>query len=101
MPSGSSAALLTYPALRALPIQLLVGENDNEDITVAQDDPGWAPGANHAGATRRERLAALYEQYQRQGCDATLEIIEDCGHEWPPLRDATIRFFEASTSAAS
>lgn len=91
---------IDIPALRALPIQLLVGENDNEDITVAQDDPGWAPGANHAGATRGERLKALYEQYQRLGCDLTLDIVEDCGHEWPPLRDTTIRFFEASSSAA-
>ncbi len=89
------------PALRALPIQLLVGENDDDDIRIAEGDPWWAPGANLAGATRRERLAALYGQYQRLGCKATLEVIKDCGHEWPPLRDATIRFFEAHLSAAS
>ncbi|MDE2945704.1 MAG: alpha/beta hydrolase [Chloroflexota bacterium] len=87
-------------ALRRLPIQLLVGENDDDDITIADDDPWWAPGANLAGATRRERLASLFGQYQRLGCDATLEVIEGCGHEWTPLRDATTRFFEVSFTSA-
>lgn len=91
---------INIPALRALPIQLLVGENDDADITLAEDDPWWAPGANLAGATRRERLASLYRQYQRIGCDASLEVIARCGHEWTPLRDATIRFFEVSSARA-
>lgn len=87
-------------ALRALPIQLLLGENDDDDITIADDDPGWTPGANLAGATRRERLESLFKQYQRLGCDATLEIVDGCGHEWPPLRESTIRFFEVSFTCA-
>ncbi|MYE27964.1 MAG: alpha/beta hydrolase [Chloroflexi bacterium] len=91
---------IDIPALRALPIQLLVGANDDDDITIAEDDPGWTPGANQAGATRRERLDSLYRQYQRIGCDANLEVIANCGHEWTPLREATIRFFEASLLAA-
>ncbi|MCY3865469.1 MAG: alpha/beta hydrolase [Chloroflexi bacterium] len=88
---------IDIPALRALPIQLLVGENDDADISLAEDNPWWAPGANLAGATRREGLASLYRQYQRIGCDASLEVIARCGHEWPPLRNATIRFFEVSS----
>ncbi|MDE2634994.1 MAG: alpha/beta hydrolase [Chloroflexota bacterium] len=91
---------IDIPALRALPIQLLVGANDDADITIAEDDPGWTPGANQAGATRRERLNSLYRQYQRIGCDANLEVIANCGHEWTPLREATVRFFEASLLAA-
>ncbi|MCY3832112.1 MAG: alpha/beta hydrolase [Chloroflexi bacterium] len=86
--------------LRRLPIQLLVGENDDADIRIADDDPWWRPGANLAGATRRERLASLFEQYQRLGCKATLKVVKGCGHEWRPLRDATIRFFEVSCTSA-
>ena len=81
-------------ALRGVPIQLLVGENDDDDITIAEDDPWWVPGANLAGATRRERLASLHAQYQLLGCSATLTKVKGCGHEWLPLRDATIHFFE-------
>ena len=91
---------IDIPALRALPIQLLVGENDDDDITIAEDDPWWTPGANLAGATRRERLDSLYRQYQRIGCKASLEVIANCGHEWTPLREATVRFLEASSLAA-
>jgi len=50
---------------------------------------------------RRERLATLFEQYQRLGCKAALEIIADCGHDWQPLREATIRFFEVSCILAA
>ena len=88
---------IDIPALRALPIQLLVGENDDDDITIAENDPWWTPGANLAGATRRERLDSLYRQYRRIGCKASLEVIANCGHEWTPLRDTTIRFFELSS----
>lgn len=87
-------------ALRALPIQLLVGANDDDDITIAEDDPGWTPGANLAGATRLERLDSLYRQYRRIGCEAKMEVIANCGHEWTPLREATARFFEVSSTSA-
>ncbi|MCY3864679.1 MAG: alpha/beta hydrolase [Chloroflexi bacterium] len=88
---------IDIPGLRALPIQLLLGENDNADITIAEGDPWWVPGANLAGATRRERLDSLYRQYQQIGSDVRLDVIANCGHDWQPLRDATIRFFEASS----
>ena len=87
-------------ALRALPIQLLVGENDDADITIPRDDPWWVPGANRAGLNRRERLETLYRHYQQIGCNAGLEVIAGCRHEWQPLRDATIRFFEVSCTSA-
>jgi len=86
-------------ALRDMPIQLLIGENDNANITTNKGDAGWAPGANRAGINRRQRLEALYLQYQRIGCDVRMTVMPDCGHEWLPLRDATIRFFEASAKA--
>ncbi len=85
------------PALRALPIQLLVGADDDANITIPEGDPWWVPGANQAGATRRERLDSLYQQYRRIGCDATMTVIANCGHEWTPLREATVRFFEESS----
>lgn len=90
---------IDIPGLRALPIQLLVGEDDAADITIAKGDPWWVPGANRAGASRRERLASLGRHYQRIGCDARVEVIANCGHDWQPLRDATIRFFEGSSKS--
>ncbi len=88
---------IDIPALRALPIQLLIGENDDDDITIKKGDRWWVPGANRAGVNRRERLDSLHRQYQQIGCDAQLEVIANCGHDWQPLRDATIRFFEESS----
>ena len=82
-------------ALRDMPIQLLVGENDNANITTNKGDADWAPGANRAGSTRRERLVSLYEQYRQIGCDVTLELVEDCGHNWLPLQEPTVAFFES------
>ena len=35
---------IDIPALRALPIQLLVGANDDDDITIAEGDPWLDPG---------------------------------------------------------
>ena len=82
-------------ALRDMPIQLLVGENDNANITTYKGDADWAPGANRAGSTRRERLVSLYEQYRQIDCDVTLEVVEDCGHNWLPLQEPTVAFFES------
>lgn len=86
-------------SLSNLPIQLLIGENDNADITVVEGDTDWVPGANRAGITRRQRLESLYRQYQQIGCDVRIEVVRDCGHDWLPLRDATIRFFEVPAKA--
>ena len=87
-------------ALRDMPIQLLVGEKDDADITVKEGSPYWAPGANRAGSTRRERLDSLYEQYRQIGCDVTLEVVEDCGHNWLPLQEPTVAFFESIIGGA-
>lgn len=88
-------------ALRDLPIQLLVGENDNAIITIAKGDADWTPGANRAGINRRQRLEALYLQYRQIGCDVSITVVPYCGHNWLPLREATIGFFEASLNARS
>lgn len=86
-------------ALRDMPIQLLVGENDNANITVRRGDADWSPGANRAGITRRQRLESLYQHYLELGCNVRIEVVPNCGHAWLPLRDPTIRFFEAFSKA--
>ena len=91
--------VIAADALRDMPIQLLIGENDDAKITTNEGDTDWAPGANRAGITRRQRLESLYRQYQQIGCDVRIEVVQDCGHDWLPLRDATIRFFEVSSKA--
>ena len=80
--------------LKSVPIQLLVGQQDNADITIQKGSPYWTIGANQAGITRHERLFSLQRQYQQIGCDARLHIVDDCGHDWLPLKSLTIDFFE-------
>ena len=84
-------------ALHGLPVQLLVGENDDADITIAPGDRWWLPGANRSGVNRRERLEALHQQFAQLGADTRMEVVAGCGHDWTPLRDATSRFFEVSS----
>jgi pimeloyl-ACP methyl ester carboxylesterase len=80
--------------LKNLPIQLLVGQEDNADITIQEDSPYWVHGANRAGTTRHERLVSLHQQYHQMGCDVCLKIVDNCGHEWLPLKLPVINFFE-------
>ena len=81
-------------SLRNLPVQLLIGSEDSDDITIRENSPYWTNGANHAGTTRLERVESLYLQYQQLGSDVQLEIIDGCKHEWLPLKTRTIAFFE-------
>ncbi|MCY4020437.1 MAG: alpha/beta hydrolase [Chloroflexi bacterium] len=86
-------------ALRDMPIQLLIGANDDANITINRGDADWTPDENRAGSNRRQRLEALYLQYRQIGCDVSITVVPDCGHDWLPLRDATVRFFETSMQA--
>ncbi len=81
--------------LRQVPIQLIIGADDDADIT-ANDD---IPQARIAGNTRRARLQTLYENYQQHGLSVQRDIVDDCAHDWLPLAPQTITFFETFMDA--
>ena len=78
-------------AMRDLPVQLLIGSDDNKDITIIPDSPYWTDGANLAGTTRAARLNALHYQYEQLHADVSMHIVPECAHVWLP---AIIHFFE-------
>lgn len=70
-------------ALRRLPVQLVVGSADLEtwEITHREGGKHWMPGANDAGRTRPERLAALQRSLQAAGVNAQLDIVPGVAHD--------------------
>ena len=82
-------------ALRTVPVQLVIGKQDNEDITIKKGNRYWADGANQAGTTRLERSQALYHHYQQQNIPVHYSTVDDCGHEWLPLMPPILDFYQS------
>jgi poly(3-hydroxybutyrate) depolymerase len=78
-------------ALRAVPVQTIVGGADFETAEITHRPGGryWMPDANIAGATRPERLDALRESLIRAGVCVTHEVVPGVGHDpWPIMNRA-------------
>ncbi|WP_153012236.1 alpha/beta hydrolase [Kordiimonas lacus] len=86
---------LNFPAMRQVPAQLLVGNEDtNTQAITHQTGRGkWMPGANGAGTTRIDRLYTLYENWRSHDLNVTIEEIAGVGHSSPPLADPAAKFF--------
>jgi poly(3-hydroxybutyrate) depolymerase len=78
---------LNLDALRRVPVQLLVGsaDLDTSEITHREGGRNWMPGANDAGASRPERLAALHRSLSAAGVDVIHEVIVGAAHEAAPV----------------
>lgn len=82
-------------ALREVPVQLVIGAQDNEDIPIKKGNRYWADGANQAGTTRLERVQTLYNHYQQQGIAVRYDTVEGCDHTWLPLLPPIIDFYQS------
>ena len=82
-------------ALRDVPVHLVVGEKDTEtwDVIVSHESPTWAPGANDAGSTRRERLNALKINLEKHGVAAELETVPGVAHDGMCVLEPVRAFF--------
>lgn len=73
---------LDLDAMRAVAVQMVVGAEDTEtwEITIPAGSQYWMPGANDAGRTRIERLAALRASFERHGIPVRHDIVAGAGH---------------------
>jgi pimeloyl-ACP methyl ester carboxylesterase len=73
---------LDLAAMRRVPVQMVIGDQDTEtwEITVDTDSEWWMQGANDAGVTRLDRIAALKENFEGHGIAVQLDLVPGVGH---------------------
>jgi poly(3-hydroxybutyrate) depolymerase len=74
---------LDTQALRKVALHLLVGEDDVDTVEITHREGGryWMEEANHAGATRPQRLLALHRSLAAAGIPATLDVVPGMSHD--------------------
>lgn len=70
-------------AMSRVAVQMIVGAADLEtwEITHRQGGRNWMPDANHAGATRPERLAALRTSFEAAGVKVRFDLVPNMAHD--------------------
>lgn len=96
--SGLEAAMgceLDYEAMRAVPVQLVIGANDNdtEEITMHPGHRFYLPGINDTGRDRQVRLAALAGSLRRAGIRVRQDVVPGVAHEGFAVIGQVTRFF--------
>ncbi|WP_085481189.1 hydrolase [Paraburkholderia susongensis] len=83
------------PALRRVPVQMVVGRADLEtwEITVRDDSPMYLPGINDAGATRPERLRTLKASFDAAGIGVRFDELDNIAHNGMQVVDVVQDFF--------
>ncbi|MFN8677404.1 MAG: hypothetical protein U0Z70_13605 [Thermomicrobiales bacterium] len=83
------------PAMREVPVQMVVGGDDTEtwEIAIPPGHERWMPGAELAGATRIERLAALRDSFERRGIPVRFDVVPGVGHVHAGVVGAVEAFF--------
>lgn len=101
--TGGMATAFRLPALdRAailrVPVQLLVGADDNDptEIAIREGAHDWLPGINDAGPTRIARVDALAKNLMAAGIAVRHEIVDGAGHDHLPLIAAAAGFLSGA-----
>jgi poly(3-hydroxybutyrate) depolymerase len=70
-------------AISQVPVQMIVGAADLEtwEITHKPGGRNWMPDANHAGATRPERLASLRKSFEAAGVSVKFDLVPNMAHD--------------------
>ena len=86
---------LDLDALRRVPIHMVVGEADLEtwEITHREGGKHYMLGANGAGRTRPERLAALKASFEAQGVKVRFDVLPNVAHQGIKAMPAAQDFF--------
>ena len=93
-------------ALRRLPVQVIVGDNDRDTWEITHKEGGrhWMPGANDAGRTRPERAATLQQSFAAAGVNARLDVVPGVAHDGakclPQVEDFLAQQLKARRAAA-
>lgn len=88
---------LDIPAMRQVAVQMVVGAADLEtwEITHKPGGRNWMPDANHAGATRPERLAALRDSFEQNGISVRFDLVPNTPHDGLKVVPTVEDFFAA------
>ena len=86
---------LDLDALRRVPIHMVVGEADLETWEITHREGGklYMLGANGAGRTRPERLAALKASFEAQGVKVRFDVLPNVAHQGIKAMPAAQDFF--------
>lgn len=88
---------LRLDEMRKVPVQMVIGGDDTATWEINnRDSPGWIAGADAAGATRLERLAALRDNYERAGISVRHDIVPGVAHDGSRLLEPVRSFFAAT-----
>jgi poly(3-hydroxybutyrate) depolymerase len=70
-------------AMKQVAVQMIVGAADLEtwEITHKPGGRNWMPDANHAGATRPERLASLKASFEEAGIGVRFDLVPNMAHD--------------------
>ncbi|MGO4669481.1 alpha/beta hydrolase [Bosea sp. 2RAB26] len=76
-------APVDFDAMRQVPVQMIVGDADLEtwEITHKPGGPHWMLDANHAGATRPERLALLRKSFEAHEINVRFDLVPNMAHD--------------------
>lgn len=88
-------------AMQRVAVQTVAGGEDTEtwDVQIPEGSRYWLPGANDAGRTRLERIAALADSYERHGITVRQEIVPGVGHEGFKVLEPVQAFFRDALKA--
>lgn len=86
---------LDRPALRKVPVQLVIGGDDTDtwEITLEPGGRYWLPGANDAGRTRLDRLESLRRSFEASGIAVRHDVVPGVGHQGFAILDPVKAFF--------
>jgi hypothetical protein len=91
---------LDIPAMQQVAVQMVVGAADLEtwEITHKPGGRNWMPDANHAGATRPERLASLRDSFAENGIAARFDLVPNTPHDGVKVVPVVEDFFAGELS---
>src|SRR5215207_5183055 len=72
---------INVPALRRVPIQMVVGSEDVETWEIMnKGESNWMDDAEKTGTTRLERVRTLERNYLSHGLDVNFDLVEGVAH---------------------
>jgi quercetin dioxygenase-like cupin family protein len=77
---------LDLPALRRVPVQMVVGDADTETWEIAE------PGLDAGGDTRIERLTALHRNWTEHGVEVRFDLVPGAAHSGRKMAGHVQRF---------
>jgi predicted esterase len=79
--------------IRKVPVQLIVGSEDLENMKVNENSPYWVKGIDLYGITRVDKLRALRDNFEREGIVVQYEEVPGVKHEGEKIVKNVAAFF--------